>query len=440
MFHGKIQHGHFGFLKTRELMGRSVYWNSLDQDLHSFLQSCDLCQRSKACQAGSAGLLHPLPIADFRGKSVSVDFASMPNSKDGHDYLMVIVDRFSKLNVAVPTSVNLTAEQCANLFWKHWVLRGYGIPESFVSDRDSLFIGKFWKRFCELCGINQMMSTARHQQTDGLSEIGIRVIKESLRRVCNHQQDDWDILLDDVLFSINNSVHSSTGFTPLFLMHSFEPITLPKFRDSGAQYLSESFAKHSKAVEDTHLSLSKAQTRQSNAYNTQHHDNSKLKVGDLVLLDRNGIELSATQNISKKLLNPWIGPFEVIAFDDEKDNATLRLPFSMKVHDEFHIRCLRKYIPPNTDFPTRFTPSSSESIVKDDGEEWDIEKILGTRVRRKKRQFLVRWTNYYSIEDTWEPLEHLENCRESLLEFIETCTEKEKLLKELETELGPSEV
>ena len=63
--------------------------------------------------------------------------------------------------------------------------------------------------------------------------------------------------------------------------------------------------------------------------------------------------------------------------------------------DIFHIRCLRKYIPPNTDFPTRFTPSSSESIVKDDGEEWDVEKILGTRVRRKKRQYLVRWTNYY---------------------------------------------
>ena len=135
------------------------------------------------------------------------------------------------------------------------------------------------------------------------------------------------------------------------------------------------------------MSLSKGQTRQSNAYNTQHHDYSKLKVGDLVLLDRNGIELSATQNISKKLLNPWIGPFEIIAFDDEKDNATLRLPFSMKVHDVFHIRCLRRYIPPNTDFPTRFTPSSSESIVKDDGEEWDVEKILGTRVRRKKRQF-----------------------------------------------------
>ena len=355
LFHGKIQHGHFGFLKTRELMGRSVYWNSLDQDLHSFIQSCDLCQRSKACRSGSSGLLHPLPIADSRGKSVSVDFASMPTSKDGYDYLMVIVDRFSKLTVAIPTSVNLTAEQCAKLFWKHWVLRGYGTPDSLVSDRDSLFVGKFWKQFCDLCGIDQMMSTARHQQTDGLSEIGIRVIKESLRRVCNHQQDDWDILLDDVLFSINNSVHSSTGFTPLFLMHAFEPITLPKFRDSGPQYLSEAFAKHSTAVEDTHLSLSKAQTRQSNAYNKQHHDNSKLKVGDLVLLDRNGIELSATQSISKKLLNPWIGPFEVIEFDDEKDNATLRLPFSMKVHNIFHIRCLRKYIPPNTDFPTRFT-------------------------------------------------------------------------------------
>ena len=33
---------------------------------------------------------------------------------------------------------------------------------------------------------------------------------------------------------------------------------------------------------------------------------------------------------------------------------------------------------------------------------------------------MVRWKNYYSIEDTWEPIAQLENCRENLLDFIET--------------------
>lgn len=431
LFHDSIQHGHFGFLKTKELMSRRVYWDSMDKDLHSFIQSCDLCQRSKACKAGSAGLLHPLPIADSRGVSVSMDFAAMPKSEDGNDYLMVIVDRFSKLTVAVPTTTKLTAEICADLFWKNWVLRGYGIPQSIVSDRDSLFVGKFWKRFCKICGIDQLMSTARHQQTDGLSELEIRMIKESLRRVCNFNQNNWDALLEDVLFSYNNSINSSTGFTPFFLMHAFEPITLPTFLDRGSQKLSTVFQRHSDAIDQTHLALSEAQSRQSNSYNTRHHDNFSYKVGDWVLLDRSGIQLAAAQTISQKLLNPWIGPFEVLEYDSEKDNVTLKLPLSMKVHNVFHVRCLRKYIPPNTNFPTRFTSSRSDTVINDNGEEWEVERILATRIYRKQRQFLVRWTNFYSIEDTWEPVENLENCQESLQEFIKKCEERDKLLDEL---------
>ena len=73
-----------------------------------------------------------------------MDFAVLPKSVDGFDYLLVIVDRLPKFVVAIPTTKTLSAEKCALLVYQNWFLRGFGFPEEIVSDRDKLFVSKFW--------------------------------------------------------------------------------------------------------------------------------------------------------------------------------------------------------------------------------------------------------------------------------------------------------
>ena len=51
----------------------------------------------------------------------------------------------------------------------------------------------------------------------------------------------------------------------------------------------------------------------------------------------------------------------------------------------------------------------------DGKESYEVETILDSRVRRKKLQYLVRWTGY--DDTTWEPIENLDNCKDLLLEF-----------------------
>jgi hypothetical protein len=435
-FHDRIDKGHLGFVKLRELMIRSVFWPSIDIDIRLFIRSCDLCQLTKAPNQSPFGLLHSLQISEGRADHISIDFATMPTSKTKYNSMMVIVCRLTKFVVGIPTKSTLTAKACAELLYTHWFLKGYGFPLSIVSDRDKLFVSNIWQEFCTLIGAKRNMSTARHQQTDGQSEISIKIIKEALARHCNQQQNDWDNCLAAVLFAYNNSIHSTTGFSPFYLMNAFEPRTCPSFTSGKATSFSEIFIQHQRDLEQAHDNIAKAQARQSNEYNKHHSKGLLLKIGDFVLLNRNGINYITDINSPKILLQRYLGPFEVIDIDLDRDNYTLRLPSTMKCHNVFHVRCLKKYFEPAEFFPLRESMNNPAPVDTENGDEWEVAAIEDTKLFRNVRKFLVRWTRYHNVCSTWEPISSLTNCVERLREFLESREDMEALKLEITPGLG----
>lgn len=76
---------------------------------------------------------------------------------------------------------------------------------------------------------------------------------------------------------------------------------------------------------------------------------------------------------------------------------------------------------------TKMALKSNEKDKKRD--EFSVEKILAKRYnpKRKTWEYEVKWENY--VEETWEPLAHLSNCKEMVDQFEEKVkTEKEKIL------------
>jgi hypothetical protein len=115
----------------------------------------------------------------------------LPCTAAGHDAIMVVIDRLSKLIHLIPTVTNATAPDVANLFINH-VVKLHGFPSEIDSDRDVKFTSVFWKTLCEKWGIKQAMSSAHHPQTDGQTERVNRMLEEYLRHYISPMQDDWD--------------------------------------------------------------------------------------------------------------------------------------------------------------------------------------------------------------------------------------------------------
>ncbi|XP_020487623.1 M-phase phosphoprotein 8 isoform X1 [Labrus bergylta] len=65
-----------------------------------------------------------------------------------------------------------------------------------------------------------------------------------------------------------------------------------------------------------------------------------------------------------------------------------------------------------------------EPADSDEGEDqYEVERIIDMRVEEGEVLYRVRWKNYCSDDDTWEPEAHLEDCREVLLTFKKTMAE-----------------
>jgi hypothetical protein len=117
----------------------------------------------------------------------------------------------------------LDAVGLAKILTRKLVLRGAGVPQSFVSNRRPQFTSKFWAAFCHHLRINRRLSTAYHLQTDGQTERQNQTLEQYLRAYVNNLHDDWVHWLPLAEFAYNNSVHASTGVTPFFTEKGFHP-------------------------------------------------------------------------------------------------------------------------------------------------------------------------------------------------------------------------
>ena len=142
--------------------------------------------------------------------------------------------------------------------------------------------------------------------------------------------------------------------------------------------------------------------------------------------------LLSTKNISledgsgsRKLHPKFCGPFKIT---EKINEATFRLDLSepMKtkgIHDAFHVSLLKPFIEDSFD---RYDPPLPPVSLRNDTEEYEVEKILSTKRIRGKPHYLIKWKGYGDHENTWQNEEDLENCADLLKNFKASgrCTPK----------------
>jgi hypothetical protein len=409
-FHTPQTAGHFGANSTSQAVTEHYWWPRITVDVRDFVSRCTACQMNKAHNAKPHGLLQPMPIPNGAWDSVSADWISgLPRTASGHNSILVVVDRLTKMAHFIPTRTEATAIETAKLFYERvWCV--HGVSLDLVSDRDKLFTSAVWRRLCELWPMTQSMSTGFHPQTDGQTERVNRKLEEILRNYVTPDMSNWDELLAPVEFAYNNARSSSTGYSPFFLNYGRQPrvpasaIVLERGNGYKAEVPTvENFVGHmEKLLSRAKECILAAQQRQK-FYADRGRTPVQFKQGDRVLLATKNLRLK-TEGV-RKLLPKYLGPLEVVATYAPRPDAPvtacrLGMPPELKVHPVFHVSLLHHYRDGGT-----VQPPPWQHIAPDLHAE--VEKVLAHRENLRgstiQHEYLVQWQGSSATEAEWVP-------------------------------------
>jgi hypothetical protein len=391
--------GHVGVTKTTKAVQRTFWWPQMRQEIRAFVRSCDECQRNKAdCQA-KGGLLQPLDIPDRKWAHVTMDaMVELAKTPRGHDAIIVMVDKLTKMVHFAPTTSSFTAADAAEIFVNK-VISVHGLPTKIITDRGQNFNGEFWQEICRIWGVEKAASTAFHPQSDGQSEKTNDTLQVMLRHYVTADHTDWDKHLPAAEFAVNNSWHETLQSTPFFLnygQHPLTPVTLQTDdKVPAARVTAEQLTEH---IERARKCLKIAQDRQK-TYADKNRRHVEYQVGQEVLLSSKNITFQTSG--SRKFLPKFIGPFKVDKLVG-KVAVKLQLPSTYRIHPVFHVSLLRPY---NRTEHTRTPPPPT--VVDSQGlPEYKVDAIVGHREkshRNKKRwEFLIKWQGYGPEHNSWE--------------------------------------
>jgi hypothetical protein len=304
------------------------------------------------------------------------------------------------------------------------------MPERIISDRDKRWSTAFWRSVVMNYGSVLAMSSAHHPQTDGQTEILNATIEQMLRAYIAADRSSWANWLSQIAFAYNSNVHSSTGYSPNFLLFGYsprgaaglmipsgDPVARPFLPSQKGEDFIEALEFHRQAARDA---VVLAQERQARAYNKGRRPVESIEEGDFVLVNPHSLELVDVKGTGRKLIQRTIGPFEVM----EKINPVvyrLRLPDTYPMHLVFNLEHLRKYHVSRKELGERTVlPETRDYMAA--SEEYVVEAIIGHATKPRKngsqRMFRVRWEGYGPADDTWVAERDLRNAPAIKREYL----------------------
>ncbi|MBW0490939.1 hypothetical protein O181_030654 [Austropuccinia psidii MF-1] len=348
--------------KTLRLVKRDFHWSGMTQFIKDYVSSCQQCSRNKNIHHKKFGLLKPLPIPNGPWICLSMDFITQLPLTNSFDSILVIVNRFSKMVVFIPTMSSITSLDLAQLFIKN-IYSKHGLPSSIVSDRGCLVVSSFWTNLCHQLKISRDLSTAYHPKTDGQTERVNQILELYLWMYFSYHQGDWNTWLPLAEVAYNNSDHSSTKQSTFFTVYGrdphFDSVHITQDMPSGNLSTKiQSVEKDVKRELDASINRFKRYSDKSRASPPVFNPSA------MVWLSSKNIKSTRP---TKKLSEEWLGPFPILK-------------------EVFHISLLE---PVKTSTIANRHQEPAPPITIEEEEEWEVSQVLDSKLKRRNLWYLV---------------------------------------------------
>jgi Chromo (CHRromatin Organisation MOdifier) domain len=311
---------------------------------------------------------------------------------EGSDSILVMVDQGLLKGVTLcPTTKTVTMDGIGDLLHKN-LYKQFGLLDKMISDWGPQFAAKAFRAMLSRLGVNLVLSTAYHSQTDGTTERVNQEIEAYLAIYCHSHPETWKKNLATMEFTHNNRRHADRPRTSFEIIQGESPKALPLTYENTKFFsiddkIKQMMTDRDKALAAHKLAWARIAERKQNTF-------TPFTVRQKVWLDTRNMKM----NYHKKMAPKREGPFEV---EEVLGPVTYRLKLltTWKIHNIFHAVLLKPYV------ETEVHGENFSWPIPDilDGEEvYNMETILKHRRRGQSYQYLIKWEGYPISKALWE--------------------------------------
>lgn len=300
--------GHLATDKCCTQLKKNYWFPQMKTYVHNFIRNCLKCIYYSASPQSNAATLHSIPKKPIPFDTIHIDhLGPLPSINSKKKYILVVIDAFTKFVKLYPASATNTREVCSAL---GNYFTNYGRPRRIIDDRGTCFTSAEFEEFLKKHNIVQVLNATASPKANGQVERVNRVVTPMLAKLSEPlRHADWASKLVEIEWALNNSVHSTTKFSPSVLLFGVPQRgriidELTEFLEEQAGNIDVNLGEMRKIALEN---IERSQSDNLKHFSKHHKAPPEFAVGDFVVIKN--VDTSVGGN--KKLIQRFRGPYVI---------------------------------------------------------------------------------------------------------------------------------